>query len=282
MSVVAISGKQILEAFAPDVTIGQVLDTVSRRLAGGDVWYRGEAKLYPTPALPVLARTPGVNLSPLEPDFIHGSVRFPLRVMTLGEEAYLKNIQAAHPPDPYFYKLISSGDDPAWFAMARHQGFPTRLLDVTSDIRVALYFACCEHQSEEGFLLAYVDLWNPEKNRSKPITHYADLFDAALGDSIPTYREAERTAPGTLAANSEKLAASISSRADMAYLFECTAALNERMTAQQGAFIWRGDPTKDLLEGIANVFPFQISGKAKDRLLSQLSFLKINRQTLKL
>ena len=230
-----VGGMQFLDSFNDSATLGTLMDGVSRQLMGDKpTWYRGEAKHYNVPALPLLARTVGLDLTPLEPDFVYGDYSFPLRVMTQGERTVVRDVQAARPPDPYFYSLVASDFDPAWLALARHHGYQTRLLDVTRDLRVALYFACCKHETKDGLVFAYVNLWNPDL----PSPHYEDLFDAALG-IIPAYRNADRTTPGVLADHAKMLSESISVRGTMGYLFECNSALNDRMIAQRGAFIWR-------------------------------------------
>jgi len=68
----------------------------------------------------------------------------------------------------------------------------------------------------------------------------------------------------------------------MAYLFECNDVINERMVAQRGAFIWRGDPMLSLFDGVNNVFVFKIRAGAKARIAQRLNVLGINAVTLRL
>lgn len=278
-----IGGKPILHSFDESVTVSNIIERVASALKGGDIIYRGESMEHASPALPALGRRANeFDLSPIEDDFDDGNYKFPLRILTKAEEEIINQVQGKQPSDPYFYKLVTSNDDPAWFALARHNGFLTRLLDVTINIMVGIYFACISNPLEDGYLFAFVEVWNPEKNRQKPPTHYADLFDAALGDMIPAYRDANIDVPDTLAKNSKKLANSISSRANTVYLYECDTALNKRMVAQQGAFIWRGDPKMDLLDGNPGVFAFRIPAAGKANLLSELAFHKIDATHLRL
>jgi len=139
---------------------------------------------------------------------------------------------------------------------------------------VGLYFACCEHPDKDGFLFAFVDIWNPEKRRGKLPAHYINLFDAALGSDIPAYRDFEQRSPGTLLKHAKKLEQSFTSMPEIAF--------HERMNAQRGAFIWRRAPGKNLLDNIPNVFPFRVSASIKESLLNDLSFLRVNKNILKL
>lgn len=277
-----ISEHQIFVTFDDEATLGAVLDTVAERLPC-EMWFRGESMEFPVPANPAFARSTGLNTSPIEVNYANGDLSFPLRLLTVGEREVVESLQRSPPADPYFPSLLKHPDHPAWFALARHHGHPTRLLDVSRDLLVALFFACSDHQDRDGFIFAYVDLWNPERSAPGRITDYRDLYDAALGDSIPTYRDHETQFPGTLAQHAKMLAQEAHSvRRRMAYLFECNDVINERMIAQRGAFIWRGDPTLSLFDGVPNVFAFRVRSGAKAGIVQRLDVLGINATTLRL
>ena len=77
---------------------------------------------------------------------------------------------------------VFSNDQPAleMLALLQHHGIPTRLLDVTEDALVALYFACCSNPNTDGEVIVF-------KHEQQDVVNYPVVN--AIADS---YRFASR------------------------------------------------------------------------------------------
>lgn len=110
-----IGGKIIYKEFGPTNRLADIQKIVTSSLTNAkDVYFRGEARQYPTPCkTELMKKLPQFNLTPVEPDFILGNNRIPMRIWTQGEQAIITEVQQDKPNDPHFYKLVSDQYDPS-------------------------------------------------------------------------------------------------------------------------------------------------------------------------
>gem|GEM_PF-4180227 len=157
------------------------LASVIEGISGSDnFWYRGESKEWPVPCSTSFARSRDTACS-YATDESGAAESF----FTVEEDDIIRRFQATSPSDKYFEALNPTNDPlfPSWIAFAQHHGEPTRLLDVTRNPLVALYFAASEDPDEDGAIYVYTELWNPETPlKSRPNT-YRDLFDVWFDSS---------------------------------------------------------------------------------------------------
>jgi len=103
--------------------------------------YRGEPKSYDTPFLPTLLRKSESNIAKLE---IKNVRRF-------------QNSKSGRELEQY-YKHLECKEDLSWWFLAQHfstDGEPyykTRLLDITKNSLIGLYFACKDYDNDDGWV----------------------------------------------------------------------------------------------------------------------------------
>ena len=142
---------------------------------------RGESKEFITPFLPKVWRGDMTNF---DKSTVNGNSTF-----TKGELDILQKCQTkflnGNLQDPYFDRIIENPEKNInlenedllhWAALAQHYGMPTRLVDLTSDLFVALYFAVIENPKESGFVYYFKENFN-EIHTSRRVERGGTFFD---------------------------------------------------------------------------------------------------------
>ena len=173
-------------------------------------------------------------------------------------------IRRRWPPGSWFRRQIDVESQELffWASLAQHynreQRYPTRLLDVTSDPLVALYFATSSDEDRDGFVWILVDQFNDISHQpaTETASSYLDILRIAGSDAAGNYHLDD----------------------DTLTLMRSPLPSNTRMVAQRGAFIWaRGTGLESYRQGGLVV---RIPAEAKQELRHGLSRLGITRAAL--
>lgn len=248
-------------------TLGEFTNIVSQyfKRRENDTWlFRGESHLFKKPLVPSLLRD-NIALT---------NKQCPDKTITDIEIQEIQNCQtslnAGEIEDRYLraFLPLMHKDDVNWLPLARHFEYKTRLLDVTVNPLVALYFACIKPhegpiaEDDDAFVYAFlsgsfrpVNSGNAEQLTQSdfppiPISYY-DLYDVDKKFDVQFD--------------------------ELPYLFKPNIP-QERLQAQAGRFLfWRS--LKPILYE-RQIIPIRICATEKTKILNDLTAFGITKSTL--
>ena len=111
----------------------------------------------------------------------HSLASYKLRPSILRSDNFIKNENRIYQEllinCPNDFKNFTHHID--YLVKMQHYGLPTRLLDITKNPLVALYFSCCNHQKNTGEIIVF----SPEKDKIK----YENSDTVAMLSSLPLF-----------------------------------------------------------------------------------------------
>lgn len=188
--------------------------------------FRGEARYHNNPCLPIIAR----NYTEAKD-----------KNYEIEEINRFKESLKAHNLE----SRLEKNDITFWMLAQHHVGYETRLLDITRNSLVALYFACQKHPNEDGYVYVF---------------HSMDKTSIPLNPSYSTYSEHIR--------DDQKY------YQDDVYTYMRPTVSLDRINRQEGEFLWIKNFPKLRTEGLfetKQIIPILIKKEHKSVLLKELN-----------